>query len=278
MVHLSKLYTSAVRRAMLGYYQKPHANSHRSAYTKRVHMTAIDNTQYKPVFPRLLRRIRASMIDSVVYILIFALWFYTLPYLQNFPGPARIALPIMLWLILDTLLVSTTGGTIGHHLMNIKVVDSRSLNHIGLFRATCRNILRIFLGGFSLIFIFVTKKHQALHDLVIGSNVVFKNVEKVPASERRTERLPDQNYHYPAIWRRTVLIILYLIVSYIAISVAITLLVSTDCIMKARCSDFDEIIQPTLGIVTLVAAAVIVINGCRGLLPGARRKLIDKNL
>lgn len=230
----------------------------------------------KIVFPRLLRRVRASLIDSVIYILVVVLWWIVLPYLQVLPGGARIALPLVVWLILDSVMVTTTGGTIGHHLMNIKIVDARTLDCIGLFRAMVRSFLKTILGWLSLVFILVTKKHQAVHDLLVHSTVVLSNPEKVPASEQRTEQTPDENYTYPTIWYRALVIILYLFVLLVAIGIAGHLVASTECMTNSRCTSAEKSMQSILGIFYLVAAAVIFVCGCRGQLSGARKRPVKK--
>lgn len=239
-------------------------------------MTNTINTSQTPIFPRLLRRVRASLIDSVINILIIILWWIVLPYLQLLPGPAKLALPIMLWLVLDPLLVSTTGGTVGHHIMKIKIVDTRSLHRIGLLRALCRSILRTWLGWLSLIFTLCTKNHQALHDLVLRSCVLLTHPEVMPASERRTQQLPDKNYNYPPIWRRTLLVILYLLLWLFAFYIASNLLVSNSCAYNFQCTNPEKALHLMMSLIFWFVAGVILVFGCRGLLPGARRTPITQ--
>lgn len=238
-------------------------------------MTEVRSRIDSPVYPRLLRRVRASQIDAVIFIVVIVLWWICLPYLQGLHGSVRLGLLFILWFLLDPLLVAITGSTPGHHLMNISIVDVNTLQRLGLFRALCRSLLRTSFGWVSLVVILITKKHQALHDLVVRSTVILLNPDKVPESEKRTEQLPDENYRYPPIWRRTLIIFLYLFLWSLAIGIAMTLLLSYDCLAYARCAGTEHTLQLIFGFALLIVAAVILVCGCRGQLFGARRQALS---
>ena len=84
------------------------------------------------IYPRLLRRVRATLTDWVIAVLVIACWFFILPFLTDFPGQLKVALLAVSWLVLDPVLVSQTGGTPGHHLMNLRIQHKDSGENIGI--------------------------------------------------------------------------------------------------------------------------------------------------
>jgi uncharacterized RDD family membrane protein YckC len=98
------------------------------------------------------------------------------------------------FLALEPGLVSWTGGTIGHHLMGLRVRDALEDRNIGLIRATIRAASRTLLGWISIMFILVTSKHQAIHDYISRAVVVLRNPDVVPESERLVERAPPEGF------------------------------------------------------------------------------------
>jgi hypothetical protein len=51
-----------------------------------------------------------------------------------------------------------------------------------------RGLTRSLLGLFSLLFMFVTRRHQAIHDYFSHSTVVIEHPEDLPAREKFQER------------------------------------------------------------------------------------------
>jgi uncharacterized RDD family membrane protein YckC len=139
-------------------------------------------------YPRLLRRVRAALIDSVVFASIIIGWFYSFELLENTHAAIKVGLLVVAYLIVEPALVSLTGGTIGHHLMGLRVRDAGVDERIGFIRATLRGLTRSLLGLFSLLFMFVTRRHQAIHDYFSRSIVVIEHPEDLPAREKFQER------------------------------------------------------------------------------------------
>jgi uncharacterized RDD family membrane protein YckC len=140
------------------------------------------------MYPRLLRRVRAALIDSVVFAAIIIAWIYSFGLLENAHAAIKVGLLAAACLIVEPGLVSLTGGTIGHHLMGLRVRDAGVDERIGFLRATMRGLARSLLGLFSLLFMFVTRRHQAIHDYVSRSTVVIDHPEDLPAREKFQER------------------------------------------------------------------------------------------
>lgn len=71
--------------------------------------------------------------------------------MMGFPGELGAVATVLSIFILEPFLVTTTGGTIGHHLIGIKVVNSQTMSTLGIIRATLRFVVKTFVGLISLI-------------------------------------------------------------------------------------------------------------------------------
>src|SRR5690348_9808541 len=93
-----------------------------------------------------------------------------------FFGPITL-LSWLLWLLYFTYFESTSGQTLGKQLMNIRVVDETTMQHLDFARSFVRNILRIvdwlpffYLIGFILIA--TNSKKQRIGDMAARSIVI----------------------------------------------------------------------------------------------------------
>ena len=176
--------------------------------------------------------------------------------------------------LIEPILVSVTGGSIGHHLFGMQVIDQSSRNKIGIFRAIFRTVIRFIFGIFSLFFIHTTKRYQALHDLATKSLVVINTASSLSTSHTRDERtLEEPLYQYPSLWRRGLVISLYSVIAFTFITLGIIYLAET-CLLENRCSSQDSLIVNLASIAQLVAIVVLMTFGVKGRLLGARRKKI----
>jgi uncharacterized RDD family membrane protein YckC len=227
-------------------------------------------------YPRLVRRVRAYLIDQMVLIAVFAGWLFALPWIEGFtPAQKLLALIAPIWLA-EPCLVSLTGATIGHHLMRLRIRDARADRNLGLVRATLRAVLRLILGWLSVLFILVTRRRQALHDVLLGSVVVIARPEGLPTYDllaalpfdlRRAPGMPSK-------WRRLLVVLVYLLAASIAVGLAAVVLISPQCSSDEMCTREEEIVQAVCGWAWLAAAAAIVVLGMHGKLWGARRSAL----
>jgi uncharacterized RDD family membrane protein YckC len=153
------------------------------------------------------------LIDSIFFIVLFFLWFFSLDLLENAHLGVKIAPLLIGLLILEPGLVSWTGGTLGHHLMGLRIRDSLADRNIGFLRATLRALARTFLGWVSLAFILATRRHQAIHDYVSRTVVVLRDPSRVAESERFTERVIPEGFKLPSMVRRVGVMLLYAAIS-----------------------------------------------------------------
>lgn len=102
-------------------------------------------------YARFTRRLQGVFIDAIICMLILAV---ALMLAVSFASDhiARIlgATVAATWLFYEPLLVSLTGGTIGHYLCNMRVVDDHGGN-ISFIKAFARMIIKSLLGWYSFL-------------------------------------------------------------------------------------------------------------------------------
>ncbi len=243
------------------------------------------------IYSRLIRRIRAVLIDSVIAILVIYSWWMTLPLFDDHSTFIKLAYPFIIWVVLDPIMVSRAGYTPGHYVMGLMVQDAGTAKNIGvmglmaqdagtaknigLLRAILRSLLRTLTGWWSFIFVLTTNKHQALHDLLVGTVVVLRNPETLPQSEHVAERLQDENnFIYPSGIRRIFVIVLYLILSANIIELLNALAILGVCTNESYCRDSKKIIPYVTSTLWFCSVVGIIVYGWRGQIFGARRKAI----
>ena len=131
------------------------------------------------------------LIDSVVFAVIIVAWFYSFGLLENAHVAIKVGLLVAAYLIVEPGLVSQTGGTIGHHVMGLRVRDADADQRVGFVRATMRGVTRSLLGLFSLLFMFATRRHQAIHDYISRSTVVIEHPEEM--NQTNSYRMRTEN-------------------------------------------------------------------------------------
>ena len=225
-------------------------------------------------YPRLIRRIQALFIDGVIVPVaaISVLIFISSFDIPNIYSAISAALIIF---ILEPLLVSTTGGTLGHHIIGVQVKNINTGKNINIFFATIRFVSKIFLGIFSLISIFTTKKYQAFHDLLSRSVVTFKSPRSTPGYELLNEReVESSEYNYPSKALRIIMILIYNVILFVVIGVLTRFSLTDSCLAYNKCSDIENILLFTMQIIWVISIFSIVVYCWKCLLPGCRRKLI----
>ncbi len=227
-------------------------------------------------YPRLIRRIRALMIDSLILIGSICVWWLTIPYIVEASLIVKLGVPLLVLFILEPGLVAWTGGTVGHHIMGLRVQRAVSQANLGLVRATIRGVLKMLLGEFSLIFVLVTARHQAIHDSVTRSVVVLKNPAAVADYDRLEVRAEETTaYVYPSGFRRFVFIVLYFLLACLLLVVAMQLGLSRQCLLYERCTRVEYVASGLMGFAWFGVFGTIIVMGWRARLYGCRRKVRD---
>jgi uncharacterized RDD family membrane protein YckC len=219
-------------------------------------------------------RVRAMVIDAFIIISAMVVGMLVLDAVETeLAGRLYAIMMFALVFLYDPLLVSATGGTLGHRMMNIRVSDRDAERRIGLGRALLRTALKMFLGFLSFFFMAITRRHQALHDLATRSVIIINDVSRAESDDYVLEGTPVATGVSAA--RRVSMILLYS-AAWVAITgIAGGLFVSDDCAFTDRCTRMDERIFEVLGLAWLLGTGTLMVLGWKGRLPGARRRAAD---
>jgi uncharacterized RDD family membrane protein YckC len=224
-------------------------------------------------YPRLIKRVRAVLVDSVVVPLAAVASFatgYAAGITETWARVLLVAVPVLL---LEPGLVALTRGTVGHHVMGIRVTQADGVTRLNLIAATVRAAIKFGLGWFSFIFVLTTSRHQAIHDLVVGSVVTHRDASNLPGFEVLQERRVEADeFEYPPRWRRVSMIVLYCFSVCVVLVLAVGLLMSETCAMSNRCTSFEALLSLVVEILLLVSFGAVIVLGWSGRLPGARRR------
>jgi uncharacterized RDD family membrane protein YckC len=227
-------------------------------------------------YPRLIKRVRAVLIDSVLLpVCVFSVLLHGDSFgVSSVYGKAMlIFLPIFL---LEPGMVAFTGGTVGHHLLKIRVAKRDGSRNINIFAATIRFAVKLVLGWLSFIFVLTTTKHQAVHDFVAGSIVIHKDATGLPAYDILSERTRETDaYVYPAAWRRVAVITVYWFLCTIALVIGSYIAITADCMRGRNCTSIDQLANIALAVAWLVSLGWVTVRGWSGRLVGCRRRLRD---
>jgi uncharacterized RDD family membrane protein YckC len=223
-------------------------------------------------YPRVSRRIQALMIDGLI-IPISAVGVLIMAPQIGLQGIYAAILAALVVFLLEPFMVSVTGGTPGHHLLGIRVSSKSSGKDINIFAAMVRFVAKTVLGLLSIFTIYTTKQHQAIHDAIVGSIVVLKNPERMPAHEVLGERAVEQEqYIYPSKFRRIAMIVIYNIGIFLFFVFASGLLMSEHCLRSNQCSNFENVLSAGMSIFWIIGFGASIVLCWKGYLFGCRRR------
>jgi hypothetical protein len=173
------------------------------------------------------------------------------------------------------LLVSFAGGTIGHRRTNLRVVDDRTQGNVGLLKSFARTIIKAALGWISFVTMLITRRSQAIHDLLTRSTVQVRDLASAGPKLYVHERQDFAQDVMPSRTRRALVIGAYLAGSFVLCSLLFVLLiqhgfVSDRCISTDRCSQRDEMMMGGPLVAWLIVCVLCVGLGWRGRLFGCR--------
>ena len=227
-------------------------------------------------YARFSRRLRAMFLD---WTLSLALIFGALMVASNVESDtlARVlgVLVVLILVLYEPILVSRVGSTLGHYWTNLRVVADNGGN-LSFPRALGRFVLKSLLGWYSFLSMRVTRRNQAVHDLLTRSTVQIRDAAKAGPSQFITERVESDRAGMPSRFRRLVVILAYLVLSFIVFSIALDVLImagvlSSACIYRSICTGGDRIVDIVVGLLYLAGLAYVIALGWRGRLLGARK-------
>jgi uncharacterized RDD family membrane protein YckC len=185
-------------------------------------------------------------------------------------------LVVVMLLLYEPLLVPITGGTLGHWLTNLRVVDEHTGGNVSFLKACARVLIKGVLGWYSFVILAATRRNQAVHDLLTRSTVQIRDPAKARSGQYIVERTELSDPAMPSWPRRLVVTVIWLalaICSLIAASVALSAvgMISARCIDNDYCSGSERVVLLSLGTAMLATIALVIGLGWKGRLFGARK-------
>lgn len=233
-----------------------------------------DPTRIYATFPR---RIKATIIDSVVVILFFAFLPVAVAQVTGTDSSLNGIMMFTALLLLEPILITYFGCTLGQHLLSIKVVMVSDGSRCPLLLSFLRYILKTVLGSISLMFMLFTQKHQAIHDRAVGTIVLLseKKIQKDANFARfgEPENTLDDKFTYPSSMRRFAIFLFWFIIFYfvtgVAVQVLLLLLLPGYTLDTGKLPKYVEVI---LTVVYAVGMVLLAVLASRGHLRGAKRR------
>ena len=225
-----------------------------------------------PRYARFSRRLRGMMLDWVITLIVIfgAVLAAATVGSDNFSRALGILVVIAL-LLYEPVLVSFTGGTLGHYLTNLRVVDERGGGNISFLKACARVVIKGLLGLYSFVILAVTRRNQAIQDLLTRSTVQIRDPAKALRGQYITERSAPTNPNMPSALRRIVVICAYLLPMLILDGIITVGVLSPRCINNNFCSASEHVVSLAAALALLAMTALIIALGWKGKLVGARR-------
>jgi len=227
-------------------------------------------------YPVLSLRIKAMLLDSVLLgVLFFSLVLLTIQFeITNSIFKALfIVLPVIL---LEPAMMWLTGGSIGHHYSGLRVVGKNSGKNLFIINGIVRFITKTFLGFYSIIMMFLTKRHQSVHDYLSMSVVVFKNEDTVPSRNKLKPREAEDALKKPSIIRRLVVSTAYSFLAFVIYNISIYFVVSDFCIESNQCGEADMFNIGLAVSVLFLTVIVVFILGLICKLPGVYYRKVNQ--
>lgn len=115
----------------------------------------------------------------------------------------------------------------------------------------------------------ITKQNRAIHDIVSGSLVLFKDEVAAPVHHKLPVRSMNYEDKKPSIGRRLAVSVIYALFLFFILSVAMYLFTSFSCVEHNKCNDAENTRIVYLSFTFLVFLAITFILGLICKLPGA---------
>jgi uncharacterized RDD family membrane protein YckC len=224
-----------------------------------------------PRYARFSRRLRGIVLDWIVAMAVIFGAVLVAISIQNDNFSRALGLLVVIALVLyEPVLVSLTGGTLGHYFSNLRVVDDRDGGNVSFLKACARVLIKGLLGWFSFVILAATRRNQAIHDVMTRSTVQIRDPAKASSGQYVTERSEPAEPNLPSRGRRIAVICVYLVLIVVLDAVIAEVLLSRGCVNNNACSASERVVDFATSVGLLVVMALVVALGWRGKLFGAR--------
>jgi uncharacterized RDD family membrane protein YckC len=225
-----------------------------------------------PRYARFSRRLRGIVLDWIIAMVILFGAVLVAVSIQNDNFSRMLGiLVVVMMLLYEPVLVSVTGGTLGHYFTNLRVVDDRSGGNVSFLKACARVVIKGLLGWYSFVVLAATRRNQAIHDMLTRSTVQIRDPAKALPGQYVTERSEPAPANMPPRWRRIAVICVYLVLLFILVAAIGLTFLSPGCFNRSVCSAGERVFDLATNIILLVMMAFIVALGWKGKLFGARK-------
>jgi len=235
----------------------------------------VQRRETETIYATLGRRVKASILDSVIVLALIV----TIPVImeqinEGLPEGWGVLMFAPLF-FLEPLLISCWGQTVGQYVWGIKVVREADFRKCPLFLSFVRYYAKALLGWWSMIYMFFTKKHQAIHDHLAHTLVILSpyRLAKNPSFAEKgiTEQELEKGFVYPSVLRRFVFFVIWWFISFIVLNSVAEELLSLS-MEKERAHQILDSIDPLVTFFALILLLTVGFLAAKGLLPGARRR------
>ena len=230
-----------------------------------------------PLYARFSRRLRGIVIDWMISMaVLFGAIFIAVTVRNDFFSRMLGFLVIFALLLYEPLLVSFTGGTLGHYFANLRVVDEGTGGNVSFLKACGRVLIKGLLGWYSFVILAATRRNQAVHDLLTRSTVQIRDPAKARPGQYIAERAEPAASGMPSRLRRGAIISVYLLLLFVALVLALSVMIasgmlSSRCLDDNFCAGGEKVTSLVVAVIWLVTIAAVIALGWKGRLFGARK-------
>jgi uncharacterized RDD family membrane protein YckC len=244
----------------------------------RADVSAPPESLLPPRYARFSRRLKAILIDWIIALfVVFGAVFVAISLRSDTVSRMLGFLVVAVLVLYEPILVSFTGGTLGHTFANLRVVDENHGGNVSFAKALARLALKSLLGWYSFLVMAATRRNQAVHDLLTRSTVQIRDPARARPHHYITERTDFQNPDMPSRPRRIAVICLYLSLTFAIFCVVLVVAaaigaLSPACLDNDQCSVAEGLFLIVSILIWLAASAACIGLGWRGKLPAARKR------
>ena len=130
----------------------------------------------KSELPKIGERLNAATVDGIIIVGFMILISLLFSNFEEVANSWRISAFVFVFFLYDPIFTSLFGGTLGHMMFNLRVCRlSNEKQRISFPSAILRFIIKASLGIISLFSVNNNKNRMAIHDMAVGSFMVYRN-------------------------------------------------------------------------------------------------------